>query len=110
MPLRFAFERPRPEGLIGWPYRLLHFFDPPHNLFPSQHVALVVVLAPLFAARTPPRWRWLVYFWGGMITISTVLTYQHHTIDVIGGLVLGGMVMVLVRPPEFPLLRSIVRP
>ncbi|MBA2480918.1 MAG: phosphatase PAP2 family protein [Planctomycetes bacterium] len=57
--------------------------DPPHNSFPSLHVAYVTV------ALASKRWPWWVWAWGLSIIASTVLTRQHVVLDVAAGVALG---------------------
>lgn len=96
MPLRFAFERP-PAG--GWPGALLHAFaslDRPFNLFPSLHVALGVILADIYLRRATGVLRVVCATWFVLIGLSTLFTYQHHVIDVAGGLALAVLVCYIV--------------
>jgi membrane-associated phospholipid phosphatase len=60
-----------------------------YNLIPSLHVALsTVTLAALGTCRS--AWtRILLAAWGGLIGLSTLLTHQHHVVDVVTGLLLG---------------------
>ena len=88
-PLRFAFPRPETTGWTGPIYRLLYGFDRPYNLFPSLHIAIATILAGLYGRHSRGVVRMLVYGWFCTIAVSTVLTYQHHVIDVAGGVVLA---------------------
>jgi protein-tyrosine phosphatase len=69
----------------------------PHNLFPAMHITLCLILADLYGRHTRGILRGFVYFWFGLIGLSTVLTWQHHLVDVAGGLVLGGFAFYLFR-------------
>jgi 1-acyl-sn-glycerol-3-phosphate acyltransferase len=42
--------------------------------------------------------RALLAIWFALVGLSTLLTYQHHTVDVIGGLALAVIVFYVVRP------------
>ena len=81
MPLRFAF----PDLTAGWRRRLRAAAGVrrPYNLFPSLHIAIRTILAGTYARhrRGPPG---AVAAWFSLIGLSTVLTYQHHVIDVAG--------------------------
>jgi protein-tyrosine phosphatase/membrane-associated phospholipid phosphatase len=100
LPLRFAFERPDAAGPLGAIFDAFRALDRPFNLFPSLHVALSVILADLYLARAS-RWRRAVL---GVVFVligaSTVLTYQHHVVDVAGGLVLGVLCCYAVAGPS----------
>lgn len=52
------------------------------NYFPSLHVVYAVVCA--FWLR-----RWWVGLWAAAIAASTLLTHQHYTVDVVGGVALA---------------------
>jgi protein-tyrosine phosphatase len=71
--------------------------DAPHNLFPSLHIALRVVLAATYAAHTRGLLKLLCQVWFSLIALSTVLTHQHHLVDVAGGAVLGGFALYLFQ-------------
>ncbi len=88
-PLRFAFERPVPDGWLGAIFSFLHAFDRPYNMFPSLHIALQGILAEVYAAATTGLLRLALLAWFGLVGFSTVLTWQHHVVDVIGGFVLA---------------------
>jgi membrane-associated phospholipid phosphatase len=89
MPLRFAFERPQVDGPLGIIFNNFRLLDRPYNQFPSLHTALQVILAMLYLRHTRGLLRLVVGIWFGLIGLSTLLTYQHHVIDVIGGFVVG---------------------
>jgi membrane-associated phospholipid phosphatase len=88
-PLRFAFERPAATGPFGAIFEAFRHLDQPYNLVPSLHVAMLICLAPVYTRRTGPALRAVLVPWFFLIAVSTLLTYQHHFIDVIGGFILG---------------------
>ena len=89
LPLRFGFERPVVDGLFGPGFALLHTLDRPYNQAPSLHIALLVVLWPVFhrAVRGPANP--VLHVWFALIGASVLLTWQHHLIDVPTGALLG---------------------
>ena len=89
IPLRFAFARPEVTGVYGDLFRLLYSFDQTGNLFPSLHIALRTVLAAHYAGKFVRSGRWLTHAWFALIGVSTLLTWQHHLVDVLGGFWLG---------------------
>ena len=106
-PLRFAFPRPQPEGWLGAIFGFLHGFDAPYNLFPSLHIALRTILADLYFDHTRGGLRVLTTVWFSLIGFSTVLTYQHHVVDVLGGFALAVLCFYMfraetARPPISP--------
>jgi membrane-associated phospholipid phosphatase len=88
-PLRFTFTRPQVTGIVGGLFDALTSFDKPFNQAPSLHIALLVILWPLYA-RHVPRWTlWLLHPWFALLFISVLTTYQHHFIDLPTGALLG---------------------
>jgi len=88
-PLRFTFARPQASGIAGWLFDALTSFDKPFNQAPSLHIALLVILWPLYA-RHMPRWAlWLLHPWFALLFVSVLTTYQHHFIDLPTGALLG---------------------
>ena len=69
----------------------------PHNLFPAIHIVLCLILADIYARHTRGTLRVLSYIWFSLIGLSTVLTWQHHLVDVAGGVVLAGFSFYLFR-------------
>jgi protein-tyrosine phosphatase/membrane-associated phospholipid phosphatase len=105
-PLRFAFERPGAEGWLGVVFDWLRKMDQPYNLLPSLHIALRTILAVLYARHTSGLVRMASHVWFSLIGISTLLTYQHHVLDVVGGFVLAAYCFYFVRelPARWPLV------
>ena len=101
IPLHFPLVRPEPsQPALAISYRLLDMLDQPYNQLPSLHVAYCVMLW-----RTLPRSFWLT-LWLSMITVSTILTWQHLLADVAGGVVLGLLACAMV--PHVQNTRQIV--
>jgi membrane-associated phospholipid phosphatase len=63
--------------------------------FPSFHVLLAVLSATALSAL--PRLRWPVWILAGLITFSTLTTGWHYLTDVLGGLILAGIVIAAAR-------------
>jgi protein-tyrosine phosphatase/membrane-associated phospholipid phosphatase len=94
LPLKLAWpERPRGAGWFGdfveASCTAPILMEYPHNLFPTLHIALCVILADIYGRHTRGVVRALAYVWFVLIGVSTVLTWQHHLIDVAGGLLLA---------------------
>jgi membrane-associated phospholipid phosphatase len=89
MPLRFALPRPVTTDWTEPLFRFLHAFDRPYNMFPSLHITIRTILADTYGRHSRGVWKPLSYTWFSLIGLSTVLTYQHHVIDVAGGFVLA---------------------
>jgi protein-tyrosine phosphatase/membrane-associated phospholipid phosphatase len=100
IPLRFAFARPEVHGFFAPWFTALYTFDYPHNLFPSLHIALRTLLADFYVRHSRGAGRWLVHGWFSLIGVSTLLTWQHHLVDVVGGFWLAGIALHLFRFDE----------
>lgn len=99
-PLRFAFERPPAEGWLGTIFDSFRELDKPFNQFPSLHIALRAILANTYARHSKGILRQLLNVWFSLIGISTVLTYQHHLIDILGGFILAAVCFHLFREKD----------
>jgi protein-tyrosine phosphatase/membrane-associated phospholipid phosphatase len=106
MPLTLAYPREPVGGLFGPIFAWFRGMDAPFNLFPSLHIALRTVLAHLYARHTRgPIWL-TTAIWFSLIGFSTVLTHQHHLVDIAGGFALAGVAIHLFR--DEPMRRPMV--
>jgi protein-tyrosine phosphatase/membrane-associated phospholipid phosphatase len=106
IPLRFAFPRPAVTGAFAPWFAALYTFDFPHNLFPSLHIALRTLLADLYVRKCRGVWRWVAHVWFSLVGISTLLTWQHHLVDVLGGFWLAAIALQLFQFDAAPPLRA----
>lgn len=97
VPLKFSFERPRTGGVMGAFFDWFRTLDAPYNQLPSLHIALAWFLMDIYMRRGPVWSRAAIAIWFSMIIASTVLTFQHHVIDVIGGALLAMAAVSLFR-------------
>lgn len=97
IPLRLSGERLQPHDWAAVIFKFLHGFDQPYNLFPSLHIALRTILADLYAKHTKGITRFASHVWFSLIGLSTLLTYQHHFVDIVGGFVLAAICFYLFR-------------
>jgi hypothetical protein len=70
-------------------FRVLHGLDQPYNLAPSLHIAMAIILWDLYRTKLRGWWRAIGAVWFMLIGISTLLTWQHHLVDVVAGGALG---------------------
>lgn len=85
VPSRAAFADP---GDLGIWASLFHFADRlnlDYNMVPSLHVGLSVCCIAAFARLASPPGRILLWTWAAAIALSTLLTHQHHVVDVVTG-------------------------
>ena len=90
-PLRLGVERPPAPGVLGAIFDWFRAMDNPHNLLPSLHITLRTILAATFARHSRGVWRSILTIWFSLIGLSTLLTYQHHVIDIVGGFALAAV-------------------
>ncbi len=102
-PLELAVERPHAEGAIGAVFNWFRGVDLPYNLCPSLHIALRTILADLYARHSRGLAKWSLQVWFSLVGLSTLLTYQHHVIDVAGGFVLAAVCFYAIRETPFKL-------
>jgi protein-tyrosine phosphatase/membrane-associated phospholipid phosphatase len=108
MPLKMGIARPQPSGWTGAIFNFLHGFDQPYNLVPSLHITLRTILADLYARHAKGVTRMASHVWFSLIGFSTVLTCQHHVVDVAGGFVLATICFYLFRENStwLPVMRN----
>lgn len=99
-PLQFGGQRPAVAApLPAALFQALAWVDAPYNQFPSLHVAYCVLLwAPLRDRLAAPWARALLGGWLVLTALSTLFTYQHQALDLVGGGLLGLASLRLVRP------------
>ncbi|HEX7517826.1 MAG TPA: dual specificity protein phosphatase family protein [Chthoniobacterales bacterium] len=107
-PLRFAFERPHASGWLGAVFDWFRGMDKPYNLLPSLHIAFLTILAQHYARHTRGLWRSASNVWFVLVGLSTLLTYQHHFIDVAAGFALGVYCIYVIREsaPKLPVIEN----
>jgi len=107
-PFRFAFPRPHASGWIGATFDWFRGMDAPYNLLPSLHIAFCLLLANLCARHTRGIVRMASNVWFVLVGLSTVLTYQHHVLDVVGGVILAGYCFYFVpdSAPRLPVIAN----
>ena len=96
MPLKLAQERPHVDGWIGVLFGWFFARDLPYNLCPSLHIALRTILAETYARHTRGLWNIASHVWFSLVGFSTLLTYQHHVVDVAGGFLLATVCFYVV--------------
>jgi membrane-associated phospholipid phosphatase len=90
LPAQPGFDPVNTAGSVWDPWlRAASMLSRTYNLVPSLHVALFTVAAVTYAGRVSAAVRVLLGLWLAVVTASTLLTHQHHLIDVITGLALG---------------------
>lgn len=70
----------------NWAFRLADTMNLSHNNFPSLHVAFAVSAA--WAYRRVGWW-----LWAAAVALSTWLMWEHHLVDIVGGIALAVLIM-----------------
>ncbi len=94
-PLRFTFERPLVDGPFGPFYALLETFDLPYNRAPSLHISVLVLVWARLTPRLSAFQCVCLKAWFFLIAGSVLTTYQHHVIDIPGGILVGAAAVFL---------------
>lgn len=91
---------PATDSELAWWKPLFVFADKlnlDYDLVPSLHVALAIVCVESFVAHTDFSGKIFWRTWGILIAASTLLTHQHHLLDVITGYLLALVIVRLTR-------------
>jgi membrane-associated phospholipid phosphatase len=101
-PLRYGFAVPPTEGFLGGVIGAFRTFDRPFNLAPSLHIAFRSILWVVYVRHAKGALRPAVKVWFVLVGLSTLLVYQHHVIDVVGGLFLAMLCLHLIPETRLP--------
>jgi len=101
-PARFSYNRSIPDDWTQFGYQFLQLVDKPFNQLPSLHVSYAMLLGVSLWDVVASKKRWILAAYRLLLTgictliaLSTVLTYQHHLLDMFGGAVLAVLVLIL---------------
>ena len=71
-------------------FEAMHRMDKPHNLYPSLHIAFSTISAFALIQQTQHKLiHALIMLWVILISLSVILTHQHHLFDIVTGFVLA---------------------
>lgn len=105
IPFQLAGDRPTWDGWPGAIHDFLKAGDKPFNLFPSLHVALLILLWPVYHRRTRGPLRIALHIWFALILLSVLPVYQHHFIDIVGGALLAWACICVFPETDTPTQR-----
>jgi Dual specificity phosphatase, catalytic domain len=108
VPLRCAFPPVTLHGWFGSVFASFLALDRPHNLLPSLHATLGLILFDLYFRRTRDVARAAIGIWFFLIALSPLLTHQHHVADIVTGMALAGYCFYVFRAERGPL--NFIRP
>jgi protein-tyrosine phosphatase/membrane-associated phospholipid phosphatase len=105
--LPLKLDWPKRPHVVGWFGNFVEqsctapfLMEYPHNLFPSLHIVLCLIVADIYARHSRGIVRVLLCLWFILIGISTLLTWQHHLVDISGGLMLTGFAFYVFRESD----------
>jgi membrane-associated phospholipid phosphatase len=78
-------------------FEALHRMDKPHNLYPSLHITFSSISAFALIKQTKQkRFKALLILWVMVISLSVILTHQHHLFDIATGFVLAWITLKFI--------------
>jgi membrane-associated phospholipid phosphatase len=96
-PADLAFKPPPTDmGIYTGIFNIADRINLDHNLLPSLHVTLSSICVMVFSRRAGLVWKFVLWVWAFSIALSTLLTHQHHVLDVFAGLLLAVFAVQLV--------------
>jgi hypothetical protein len=87
-PAELAYPRTDPGAWAGL-FTFAREMALPYNLVPSLHVAMSCICLAAYATRCGMTGKAVLSTWAIAIALSTLLTHQHHVLDVATGLALA---------------------
>jgi len=95
VPAVLAYPPVAPAALGPWQdlFAVADQLNLTYNLVPSLHVALAVCCIAVFAQQAPGWLKLVLWAWAIGIALSTLLTHQHHVIDMLAGWLLALLVV-----------------
>lgn len=85
VPARLAFPAATDLGTFPNLFRFADRLNLTYNLLPSLHVAFATLCVAAFARQAPCFGKCGLWVWAVAIALSTLLTHQHHVLDVVAG-------------------------
>ena len=98
-PLQLSSTRPAVDSHLLAPlFAYLNFADRPYNQLPSLHVAYCVVFWSALKQPLAAPLKLALGIWLTLVAVATLFIYQHHFLDVLAGLLLGGSSILVISP------------
>jgi membrane-associated phospholipid phosphatase len=89
LPSEPAHSVPSIDGPIGSIFRFADAINLRYNMLPSLHVAMAMGCAVFYSTHDSGGAKLFWWLWSAAIAVSTLLTHQHHVVDVLTGAALG---------------------
>lgn len=98
LPVGNSFPKPDPSGLFKTVFQLADYLNLEHNHVPSMHVAFAVTVGQVYSTYVRGMvGKAIIGCFSALIVVATVLTHQHHLVDVVAGCVLAWVACLLAR-------------
>jgi membrane-associated phospholipid phosphatase len=88
-PVELGYPREVPTGLVAIPFTAAKTVNLHYNAVPSLHVAFALTAAAALTQVGGTLWRSGIWIWSLLIVVSTLVTHQHHILDVATGALLS---------------------
>ncbi|MDH5681376.1 MAG: phosphatase PAP2 family protein [Spirochaetota bacterium] len=98
LPTSPAYMRPESAKSFSVLFKYLYAVDNPCNLFPSLHISYSSLLVLSLVKDSPILVKVGLICWLVLIYISVIVTYQHHLVDIAGGIFVTWLCHRLIRP------------
>jgi len=83
-PATLGYSETKPSTFLS--PEIINIITGTYNLFPSLHVALSLITIKIIWLELKIAGKFFIAIWALLMTISTILTHQHHILDVVGSL------------------------
>nr|WP_314491618.1 phosphatase PAP2 family protein [uncultured Chryseobacterium sp.] len=95
VPLQYSFTKPEvSSSILNLPFYFLKAVDSPFNQSPSLHITFAFIFWSVL--RDLSRWRIFSKIWLILIGLSTLTTFQHHSIDILSGAILAHLSFIII--------------
>lgn len=88
LPAPCGFQRVEVVGFFAPFFKTLYSLDKTGNTFPSLHIAFSFLITRLIINKNK-KLKKIFWSWFVLISMSVILTHQHHFLDIIGGIILA---------------------
>jgi membrane-associated phospholipid phosphatase len=85
-----------------WAVSVVYSLDPPYNLFPSLHLA-IIALAAFSVRRAAKLCGTAILLSAAFVGVAACMIKQHYLLDVFGGFALAALADTLILRPYRPL-------
>ncbi len=96
LPIKNVYPDIAASGTFTQVFELADAVNLTHNELPSLHVAFAFTVAYFYGHNRKLLGKMLLWFWAGLLALSTLLTHQHYLLSVTAGMLLSALVVYSV--------------